>query len=181
MILARGATTPPGGAFSQISAGWNHSCALRTNKTVDCWGNYGQNWAADASGTYLQVDAGMQHTCAIDSVTLNADCWGDNKDGRATDYPGPFKQNSAGGYHNCGVKTDNTVVCWGRTTTGRPRRRPVPTSRRSPRARCTPAASRPTETSPAGGTTSTGRWEGAGHRDVEANHIRPGPFVRHRR
>jgi len=35
---ASGKLTPPSGSFTQVSAGWNHSCGRRDNYTVECWG-----------------------------------------------------------------------------------------------------------------------------------------------
>jgi alpha-tubulin suppressor-like RCC1 family protein len=39
-----GQATPPGGTFTQVSAGSEHTCGLRTNGYWTCWGNngYGQ-------------------------------------------------------------------------------------------------------------------------------------------
>ena len=34
-----GQTEAPSGGFSQVSAGWGYSCALRANGGVDCWGS----------------------------------------------------------------------------------------------------------------------------------------------
>src|SRR6266705_1771475 len=52
------------GTVSQVSAGCYHSCALRTDGTVACWGLnlYGQ--ATPPAGTFSQVSAGDAHTCA---------------------------------------------------------------------------------------------------------------------
>ncbi|MCQ3805747.1 MAG: hypothetical protein KTV16_00430, partial [Acidimicrobiia bacterium] len=42
-------------------------------------------------------------------------CWGYNgRFGRADAPGGAFKTVSTGAEHACGVRTDNTVTCWGR-------------------------------------------------------------------
>ena len=33
-----GQATPPGGSFTQVSAGGGHSCGLRSDGSVICWG-----------------------------------------------------------------------------------------------------------------------------------------------
>jgi alpha-tubulin suppressor-like RCC1 family protein len=35
---ANGQLNAPGGAFTQVDAGWNHSCGMRENGQVTCWG-----------------------------------------------------------------------------------------------------------------------------------------------
>src|SRR5881396_936036 len=65
------------GTVSQVSAGGYHSCALRTDGTVACWGlnRYGQ--ATAPAGVFTQLSAGGSHTCGLKSDGTVA-CWGDN-------------------------------------------------------------------------------------------------------
>ncbi|MBV9791136.1 MAG: hypothetical protein JOZ51_23270, partial [Chloroflexi bacterium] len=41
-----GQSTPPSGTFTQVSTGYLHSCGLRTDSTIICWGD----------NSYYQVD-----------------------------------------------------------------------------------------------------------------------------
>ena len=49
------------GAFQTVSAGGYHSCGLRADDTITCWGsdNYGQ--AAAPAGAFQTVSAGSSH------------------------------------------------------------------------------------------------------------------------
>jgi len=77
--------TPANVAFTQISAGFNFVCGLRTDQTLQCWGattgNFGQ--ANPPSGTYTMVSAGTFHACAMPTSGPPAACWGQNQGGRA--------------------------------------------------------------------------------------------------
>ena len=99
-------------SFIQVSAGSRHSCGLRSDGSVVCWGyNY---WGqADApSGSFTQVSAGSHHSCGLRSDG-SVVCWGYNYWGKADAPSGSFTQVSADGTHSCGLRSDGSVVCWG--------------------------------------------------------------------
>src|SRR5439155_1506516 len=111
--------TPPTGAFTQVSAGGFHTCGLKTDGTLACWGsnysgpdNHYSGQATPPAGAFTQVSAGGFHTCGLKTDGTVA-CWGDDYYGQATPPAGTFAQVSAGGSHTCGLKTDGTVACWG--------------------------------------------------------------------
>jgi hypothetical protein len=118
-----------------LSAGMQHTCALRTGGTLACWGNnlYGQ--ATPPAGTFSQVSAGYWHTCGLRADGTLA-CWG-FLGGEATPRAAPAR--SAGLMHLWAAPT--TPACWGRTmTVGDPERHLHPGQRRQ----CTPARCAPT-------------------------------------
>ena len=103
--------------YRAVTAGQLHSCALRTDDTITCWGAVG-DWdrgQTDApAGTYRDVTAGGLHTCALrtdDTIT----CWGAaGWDRGQTDAPaGTHRDVTAGGSHTCAIRTDDTIACWG--------------------------------------------------------------------
>ncbi len=100
-------------SYAQVSAGSFHTCALRTDLTVACWGwdYYGQ--ATPPGGPFLQVDAGDRHTCGVVQTDGSVACWGLDNYNQATPPSGVFTQVSAAYYHSCGIRTDWTVACWG--------------------------------------------------------------------
>jgi len=101
------------GTVSQVSAGGHHSCAVRTNGTVACWGDDYDGEVTPPAGAFTQVSAGgFAHTCGL-RTDGTVDCWGNNAEGQATSPAGTFSQVSAGYVHTCGLKTDGTLACWG--------------------------------------------------------------------
>ena len=98
--------------FVSVSVGWFHTCGVRSDGAVVCWGRdrYGQ--ATPPSGSFASVSAGSSHTCGVRSDGSVA-CWGDDEDGQATPPGGSFASVSAGSHHTCGLKRDGTVDCWG--------------------------------------------------------------------
>jgi alpha-tubulin suppressor-like RCC1 family protein len=99
------------GGFSSINAGYWHSCGVRTDNTLVCWGDNGVGQSTPPAGTFLQVSAGYSNTCGLRTNNTVA-CWGDI-DGQTNVPSGSFLQVSAGRHHSCGVRTDNTLACWG--------------------------------------------------------------------
>ena len=129
-----------GTSVAQIAAGGWHSCALKTDGTLWCWGRNDLGQLGDGTPTerllpvqvaqlgneVAEVRAGYQHTCArkIDGTVW---CWGWNIYGALGDgtndgsvLPGQVsslgngvQSISAGAFHNCAIKTDQTVWCWG--------------------------------------------------------------------
>jgi alpha-tubulin suppressor-like RCC1 family protein len=89
------------GLATGIAAGGNHTCALLSDGTVDCWGdnyygqlgnsaNYGTATANPAplavtglTGSNLAtgIAAGLEHTCAL-LANGTVECWGDNANGQ---------------------------------------------------------------------------------------------------
>ena len=80
-----GQATPPAGSdFIAVSAGAAHTCAIRENGAIECWGS-----DSDApAGSFTAVSAGAAHTCAIRTGSGAIECWGWNEYGQ-TDAPAP--------------------------------------------------------------------------------------------
>ena len=75
-------STPPSGEFASVSAGYLHTCGVRTNGSVACWGFGEGARSTPPSGKFASVSSGRSHTCGVktdDSVA----CWGGNEDGQA--------------------------------------------------------------------------------------------------
>ncbi|MDE2959308.1 MAG: RCC1 domain-containing protein, partial [Chloroflexota bacterium] len=76
--------TPPAGTFQQVSAGGSHTCGIKANGQVVCWGlNSSEGRATSPTGTFHQVSAGATHTCGI-KTNGQVVCWGGNRQGQAT-------------------------------------------------------------------------------------------------
>ena len=111
--------------FASVSAGAIHTCGVKTDGSVECWGSnedfeggfVGQ--ATPPEGDFVSVSAGFFHTCGM-RTDGSVVCWGGNDDGEGGDFigqatppEGDFVSVSAGGVHTCGVKADGYAVCWG--------------------------------------------------------------------
>ena len=104
----------------QISMGNQHSCALKSDRTIVCWGLSAvgsANLTTVPAGltSVAQVSAGQYHTCAL-KTDATVVCWGWDQYGETlvpADLP-QIVEISAGNATTCGLKTDGTVVCWGR-------------------------------------------------------------------
>ncbi|MFO7563278.1 MAG: hypothetical protein R6X02_11600 [Enhygromyxa sp.] len=136
---APGSTTPVA-----IAAGLGHSCVLRENKTVACWGANSKGQLGDGTTSERStpvtvpgvVDAvelalGRSHSCAR-RQTGAVVCWGSNERGQLGAGLGIASSTRAVGVrglsdavalasgddHVCAVKSDATVVCWGNNADG---------------------------------------------------------------
>jgi alpha-tubulin suppressor-like RCC1 family protein len=72
----------PKGTFTKVSAGGIHTCGLRPDATVECWGANDHGQATPPAGRFIEVAAGGLHSCGIrDDGTVA--CWGANDQGQA--------------------------------------------------------------------------------------------------
>ena len=111
-----GQARAPDGQFSAITtsakrpvaydsvASWavpSHSCGLRTDGTIACWGGNDSGQSDAPDGQYTAIAAGPSHTCAIRADGTIA-CWGDD------DY---HKVSAPGG--TCAIRASETIACTG--------------------------------------------------------------------
>ncbi len=80
-----GQAEPPADTFRAVVVGSFHTCAVRTDGSLACWG------------------AGEVDTC----VDMSVDC------GQSIPPEGTFEQVSVGLFHSCAMRADRTVACWG--------------------------------------------------------------------
>lgn len=103
--------------YTQVSAGNQHTCAIRVGGQVECWGagsvgKPGDGQATPPLGSFASVSAGESHTCGV-KLDGSVACWGRNLQGQATAPAGTFRSVAAGADSTCGVQLDGTVACWG--------------------------------------------------------------------
>ncbi|MCR9160841.1 MAG: hypothetical protein ACE37F_03595 [Nannocystaceae bacterium] len=137
----------PLGGWAQVSAGDGHSCAVRADGTLWCWGSneFGQIGDGALGGLYtrlspvqvgpaddwLEVFAGDEHSCARrrDETVW---CWGhgsalgDGTEVGVSSQPvmvaGPATWRAlprgTAARHTCAIDTEGEVWCWGQTSGG---------------------------------------------------------------
>ena len=138
----------------RISAGAEHTCTLRRDGDVACWGNNaaGQLGVGDTSsnngavtvlsgedegtnlGGIVHINAGKNHSCAVKSDGRVL-CWGNGAHGRlgnngsanqsspvfvkdtaGTGHLQGIVQVSAGQEHTCALAYNGSVYCWGKAS-----------------------------------------------------------------
>ncbi|MEY3220334.1 MAG: hypothetical protein RIT27_1691 [Pseudomonadota bacterium] len=102
-----------------IASGGYHSCAIKSDDKITCWGQNGFGQATPPVGdTFLQVSSGLYHSCGLKTDNTVV-CWGESHYGQNKSPNGTFKQLSSGMDHNCAIKRDDeTVICWGSNHVG---------------------------------------------------------------
>jgi len=135
-VVACGSPASPVQGVKAIAAGARHSCALRADQTLWCWGDGSDGTLGtgklapsfcavkvQTNAPFDRIASGTNHMCAI---ATNGDlyCWGYNSNGQIGDgssvdvhLPNKILDNvvsvEAGDRHTCAVKNDGTVWCWG--------------------------------------------------------------------
>ncbi len=134
--------------WSEISTSTNHTCGIRTDNTLWCWGadyrgSLGSNQVEGAmlamptqvAGMWSHVAIETYHSCAISSAGALS-CWGSNVYGQlgtgmtdpdpvARTTPmqiaeaGPWASVAVGLHATCAIKAaDRSLWCWGRNNYG---------------------------------------------------------------
>ena len=99
-----------------IGIGGDHTCAVRADRTVVCWGrnSRGQtNVPASVQGETVQIALGHNYTCAL-QADRTVVCWGG--DNGQTNVPASVQGEAAqvaADTYTCALQVDRTVVCWG--------------------------------------------------------------------
>lgn len=116
--IATGANWPVAvpGPWDYVQIGTAHSCGLRLNGSIGCWGSDLGN-APAAGERFFQLAVGYTHSCAV-RMDHSLKCWGSNTWGESTPPAGEYAQVTSGNGHSCAIRRDLARVCWGRNDKG---------------------------------------------------------------
>ncbi len=130
-----------GASWTTVAVGGSHTCAIRTDGSLWCWGSgtSGQLGDGRSSGSavdparvgtdtdWTMVAAGVASTCAIKSDG-SLYCWGNNSDGQlgvmASEVDVPTRVNGVWvsiamhGAHSCALQAGGLLFCWGSNKEG---------------------------------------------------------------
>jgi peroxiredoxin len=109
------------GCWSQVTVGRDHSCGLKNDGSITCWGNNSDGEQLFPAGNdFVAIDSGYQHTCAQrNDGTIS--CWGNDNYGVTTPPADvTFLSFTCGLGACCGITTEetNNALCWGQNTDG---------------------------------------------------------------
>ncbi|CAM9374085.1 unnamed protein product, partial [Ectocarpus sp. 12 AP-2014] len=110
-----GQSMPSDDIFVQVSAGNRHTCGIKIDQTVSCWGHM----PFSPRGFFQQLSVGGHHTCGLRREGT-AVCWGDDIAGSTSGVPAntTFVQVVAGKDNSCGLRPNGQVDCWGGNNAG---------------------------------------------------------------
>lgn len=134
-----------GGSWILVSAGGWSTCAIRSDRTLWCWGYNRDGQVGDGATTtqyttpvqvaprlrWASVSVGGQDACAIDTPNGGLWCWGDNEYGQLGDnsltqrrtpvrigLDSGWRRVSMGSRHGCAIRADGSLWCWGDNSYG---------------------------------------------------------------
>ena len=101
------------GRYTAIATGSRHACALRSNRTITCWGTDDYGTTEPPPGTYTPLSIGGLLNCAL-RLEGFATCWGYGDYGQTRVPAERFTAVSADFWYGCGLRPDGSLRCWGR-------------------------------------------------------------------
>ena len=97
MAVAPGEGRAAGTSAVSVDAGqFLHTCGVKTDGAIACWGDNRDGQTDAPTGTFSSVSAGIIHSCGLKTDGTLA-CWGSNEDGNLNVPTGLFSSVSAGG------------------------------------------------------------------------------------
>lgn len=115
---ASGQNDPPLAPFIKLALGITHSCGLKSDGTITCWGSDALNLLdSPSTGRFIDLAAGSHHTCAIGEDGAIT-CWGHDSEDTLRAPAGKYKAISAGFLTTCATSETGSLRCWGYSAHG---------------------------------------------------------------
>lgn len=110
-------TTSPAISVKDLAVGNTHTCAIKTNGSLACWGS--PSMTVPVGTSYIRIDSGSNYSCAQKNDG-KIECWGTGNPG--VDKNVVYDQFSSGFLHTCSLQpkgSTDTLSCWGDNTYGK--------------------------------------------------------------
>jgi len=108
-----------GGGVQSLSVGRNYVCALRWDRSTQCWGENYNGQTSPPYQPFVAVRSGEGFSCGLDEAG-NLTCWGVNYAGQVQPPLGPFTSFDLGRDRGCAIRTNGELACWGTDAYGNP-------------------------------------------------------------
>ena len=116
---------PAVGQYTQLSATYTYTCALRTDGVINCWGRelVGEAPATRSTpGGYTAVAVKRNHSCGLRTDGV-VECWGANTYDQAPPVVTPpagtvYTAITLGEFFTCALRADGIIDCWGQDASG---------------------------------------------------------------
>jgi hypothetical protein len=108
-----GMASPSTATFESYDLGLDFGCGVRSDQTLECWGDGPSGETTPPSGTFQSVSTGRNHVCGVRTDgTLS--CWGANMFGESSPPSGTYKSVAVPTQSfGCALRDDDTIACWG--------------------------------------------------------------------
>jgi MYXO-CTERM domain-containing protein len=116
-----GQTNAPAGTFRELAAGSTHTCAIRTDGTLACWGGWASQPDAGRripGGVWERIESGYNRSCAINS-SREMLCFGEGVVPEQVLGSAPVVDVSMSNFTGvCALRTTGAIECTNMNTTG---------------------------------------------------------------
>ena len=102
----------PAPRYIAVSAGYAHTCAIRSDGEIECWGDNERGQSDPPPGSFRAIDAGNYYTCGLRENGA-IECWGGDYSISVHTPTGRSTAVSGGGFHACAIRSTGAIECWG--------------------------------------------------------------------
>jgi hypothetical protein len=103
---------PSDSGYQYAVSGIPYRCGLRTDGSVECWGDQFSDRLDAPDVTFESIEAATYHTCGL-TPSGEIRCWGSLGSGQGDAPNEAFEAMTTGRQFTCGLKQDGSVSCWG--------------------------------------------------------------------